>query len=147
MAIKASHTSKRTMLGAARKTGALRVVADQKGTPTSAPDLAAAILDIAALLKTGWKQNYRGIFHATNTGETSWYGFAEAIFAAAAAEGFKSPTLTGIRTEEWPTPAKRPADSRLDGGKLASTFGIKLPAWQLSVPAIVHQLLILDGAR
>jgi dTDP-4-dehydrorhamnose reductase len=73
----------RTLLAAARKTTELRVVMDQKGTPTAAPDLAAAILDIASLLATGWKPNYRGIFHATSAGETSWHGFAAAILAAA----------------------------------------------------------------
>jgi len=137
----------RTMLNAARKTNTLRVVADQKGTPTAAPDLACAILDIAALLELGWKPNYRGVFHATCAGETSWYGFAEAIFAAAAEAGLAPPTLTAIRTGDWPTPAKRPADSRLDCSKLASTFGVKLPAWQVSVPLIVRQLLALDGER
>jgi dTDP-4-dehydrorhamnose reductase len=137
----------RTMLGAARKTNSVRVVMDQHGTPTSAPDLAAAILDIAALLDGGWKPGYGGIFHATNAGETTWHGFAAAIFAAAEPAGLKPPTLTAIRSEEWPTPAKRPANSRLDCGKLASTFGVKLPAWQLSVAPIVEQLVAVDGAR
>jgi dTDP-4-dehydrorhamnose reductase len=137
----------RTMLNAARKTNTLRVVADQKGTPTAAPDLACAILDIAALLGSGWKPNYRGIFHATCAGETTWHGFAEAIFAAAALFGLKPPALTAIRTEDWPTPAKRPADSRLDCSKLAQTFGVKLPAWQVSVPPIVGELLAADGTR
>ena len=137
----------RTMLGAARKTNEVRVVMDQHGTPTAAPDLAAAILDIAALLETGWKPNYRGIFHATSSGGTSWHGFAAAIFAAAEPAGLRSPVLTGIRSEEWPTPTKRPANSQLDCGKLASTFGIKLPDWRASVPPIVKQLLILDGVR
>jgi dTDP-4-dehydrorhamnose reductase len=137
----------RTMLNAARKTNALRVVADQKGTPTAAGDLASAILDIAALLELGWKPNYRGIFHATNAGETSWHGFAEAIFAAAQEAGLQPPALTAIRTADWPTPAKRPADSRLDCSKLALTFGVKLPPWQVSVPPIVRQLLASDEAR
>jgi len=135
----------RTMLNAARKTHTLRVVADQKGTPTAAPDLASAILDIAALLALGWQQRYRGIFHATAAGETTWYGFAEAIFAAAAPLGLTPPALTAIRTEDWPTPAKRPADSRLDCAKLALTFGARLPAWQVSVGPIVAELLALDG--
>ena len=137
----------RTMLNAARKTNALRVVADQKGTPTAAVDLATAILDIAALLELGWKPNYRGIFHATSAGETTWHGFAAAIFDAAAPLGLSPPTLTAISTEDWPTPAKRPADSRLDCGRLAVTFGVKLPEWQASVPPIVKQLIALDGAQ
>jgi dTDP-4-dehydrorhamnose reductase len=137
----------RTMLGAARKTSGLRVVADQKGTPTAAPDLADAILDIAKRLDAGWKDDYLGVFHATNAGETSWYGFASAIFAAAEIFGLNPPTLTAIRTEDWPTPAKRPADSRLDCGKLASIFGCKLPEWQLSLPPIVQEILGPDGVR
>jgi dTDP-4-dehydrorhamnose reductase len=137
----------RTMLGAARKTNSLRVVMDQQGTPTAAPDLAAAILDIAALLDAAWKPEYRGIFHATSAGETTWHGFAAAIFAAAEPAGLKPPALTAIRTEEWPTPARRPANSRLDCGKLGLTFGVKLPPWQLSVAPIVQQLVALDGAR
>ncbi len=138
----------RTMLNAARKTNALRVVGDQKGTPTAATDLATAILDIAALLQTsGWDDKYRGIYHATNSGETTWHGFATAIFEAARPLGLTSPTVTAINTADWPTPAKRPADSRLDCTKLAQTFGVRLPAWQASLPAIVEELLHLDAAR
>jgi len=137
----------RTMLGAARKSNTVRVVMDQKGTPTAAPDLAEAILDIAALLSIGWVPNYRGIFHAASSGETTWHGFAAAIFAAAEPAGLNTPELIGIRTDEWPTPTKRPADSRLDCSKLATTFGVKLPDWQGSVAPIVRQLLALDGVR
>jgi dTDP-4-dehydrorhamnose reductase len=78
----------RTMLGAGRKMPSLRVVADQRGTPTAAGDLAAAILGVAARIgETGWRAEYRGIFHATGAGETTWHGFACAIFEAAAAQG------------------------------------------------------------
>lgn len=134
----------RTMLGAARKTNEVRVVMDQKGTPTAVPDLAEAILDIAALLED-WQPAYRGVFHAASAGETSWHGFAAAIYAAAQPLGLKPPTLTAIATRDWPTPAKRPADSRLDCGKLAATFGVRLPEWQVSVGPVVQQLLALDG--
>jgi dTDP-4-dehydrorhamnose reductase len=75
----------RTMLNAGRKLPVLRVVADQRGTPTAAPDLATAILTIAAKIQaTGWQPAYGGIFHATGAGETTWHGFASAIFAQAA---------------------------------------------------------------
>ena len=137
----------RTMLGAARKTNEVRVVMDQQGTPTAATDLATAIFEIAAIASAGWQPEYRGIFHATSAGETTWHGFAAAIFAAAEPAGLKPPALIGIRTEEWPTPTKRPADSRLDCSKLAATFGVKLPAWQVAVPKIVRELVDLDGAR
>jgi dTDP-4-dehydrorhamnose reductase len=132
----------RTMLAAARRNPALRVVADQRGTPTAAPDLARAILDIVAKIQeTGWRPEYQGIFHATGAGETSWHGFATAIFAEAAACGQPSPELHAITTADWPTPARRPADSRLDCTKLAQVFGVSLPEWRTSLGTIVRQLL------
>ncbi|HQT63283.1 MAG TPA: dTDP-4-dehydrorhamnose reductase [Acidocella sp.] len=134
----------RTMLNAARKTNSLRVVADQRGTPTAAPDLAAAILDIANILQaTGWQPQYRGVFHATGGGETTWFGFANAIFAATP-DDFPKPVVTPIATSDWPTPARRPADSRLDCNKLAKIFGLKLPDWQTSLPPIVTVLLAME---
>jgi len=132
----------RTMLNAARKTNTLRVVADQRGTPTAAPDLAAAILDIAAILiADGWDDKYRGIFHATGAGETTWHGFAEAIFAAAGLH----PEVIPIATADWPTPAKRPADSRLNCDRLEKTFGLRLPEWRASLPGIVAELQRMDA--
>jgi dTDP-4-dehydrorhamnose reductase len=132
----------RTMLNAARKTSTLRVVADQRGTPTAAPDLAAAILDIAAVVfEGGWGEKYRGIFHATGGGETTWHGFAKAIFAAAGMH----PEVIPIATADWPTPAKRPADSRLNCDKLAKTFGVRLPEWRDSLPGIVADLQRMDA--
>jgi dTDP-4-dehydrorhamnose reductase len=136
----------RTMLNAARKTSQLRVVADQTGTPTAACDLAAAILDIVAVLrKNGWQDSIKGIYHATGSGETSWYGFATAIFEAASPCGLAVPTVTPITTKDWPTPAKRPADSRLDCGKLARIFGVTLPDWRTTLPGIVRDLMALDS--
>jgi dTDP-4-dehydrorhamnose reductase len=135
----------RTMLGAGRRFPTQRGVADQHGTPTAAPDLARAILDIAArLTQTGWRPEYRGIFHATGTGETTWHGFACAIFEEAATAGQKPPEVQQITTADWPTPARRPADSRLDCTKLAQVFGITLPHWRASLGPIVKQLLVLD---
>jgi len=135
----------RTMLTAGRKMPVLRVVADQRGTPTAAPDLAAAILAIAAKIQaTGWEQQYRGIFHATGGGETTWHGFATAIFAEAAKTGYRAPEVQPINTADWPTPTRRPPDSRLDGAKLATVFGVALPDWRTSLPGIVQGLLALD---
>jgi dTDP-4-dehydrorhamnose reductase len=135
----------RTMLTAGRKMPVLRVVADQRGTPTAAPDLAAAILAIASKIReTGWQPSYRGIFHATGAGETTWHGFARAIFEDAAASGYAAPEVQGIRTQEWPTPTRRPPDSRLDCGKLARVFGVTLPEWRDTLPGIVQNLLLPD---
>jgi dTDP-4-dehydrorhamnose reductase len=132
----------RTMLGAGAKLPKLRVVGDQKGSPTAAADLATAILDILALIaKTDWKPEYGGIFHATGSGETTWHGLAVATFAAAGPFGGPSPEVEAIRTADWPTPARRPADSRLDNTKLARTVGVTLPPWRESLERTVASLL------
>lgn len=136
----------RTMLGAARKTSTLKVVADQRGTPTAAIDLAAAILAIAdRIAATGWRDAYKGIYHATNAGETTWHGFATKIFELAGPLGVPVPTVTPITTADWPTPARRPADSRLDCGKLAAVFGHLLPEWDISLGPIVEKLVAMDA--
>lgn len=135
----------RTMLNAARRTGQLRVVADQRGTPTSAPDLAAAMMSMAAMiLDGGWRDEYRGIYHATGAGEASWYEFANEIFKEAG-DAVPQPVITPISTADWPTPARRPADSRLDCSKLAQVFGLALPPWRESLGPIVRDLLVLDA--
>jgi dTDP-4-dehydrorhamnose reductase len=123
----------RTMLNAGRVRDMLRVVADQKGCPTTAIDLAAAILAITdAIAAQGWQDRFGGVFHAAGTGWTTWHGLACATFAEAAAQapGLRIPTVEPIATADWPTPARRPADSRLDCGKLEDVFGIRLPPWE-----------------
>ncbi|WP_298215880.1 dTDP-4-dehydrorhamnose reductase [Acidocella sp.] len=136
----------RTMLAAGRRAPELRVVADQRGTPTAAADLADAILAIAArLAATGWRPEYRGIFHATSQGETTWHGFASAIFTEAARHGYQPPPVHPIATADWPTPTRRPPDSRLDCGKLAEIFGVTLPEWRQTLPSIVTALLAQEG--
>lgn len=132
----------RTMVNAGAKNPTLRVVGDQCGAPTSADDLAAAIIDILSLIETGgWKNIYAGIYHAAGTGETTWHGLAVAALQAAARHGRTMPEVIAIRTEDWPTPARRPADSRLDCSKLERVFGVSLPAWHRSLPPTVDRLL------
>ena len=131
----------RTMLGAAQKIDTLRVVADQRGCPTSARDLALAVLGIADRIGAGWDPAYAGVFHAAGTGDTTWYGLAEALFDEAARHGRTRPTVVPIQTVDWPTPARRPADSRLDCTKLAAVYGVSLPPWQGSVQRVVCDLL------
>jgi dTDP-4-dehydrorhamnose reductase len=121
----------RTMLAAAQRNSRLRVVADQTGCPTSAPDLADAILTIAAgLLTRGWEDRFAGVYHAAGTGATTWHGLATEIFAVAARHGRAVPEVAPIATADWPTRAKRPPDSRLDCGRLEAVFGVRLPPWQ-----------------
>jgi dTDP-4-dehydrorhamnose reductase len=137
----------RTMLNAARRTGQLRVVADQRGTPTAAADLATAIMTIAEMIfNGGWRDEYRGIYHATGTGEASWFEFANEIFKVAS-DAVPQPVISPISTADWPTPARRPADSRLDCSKLKHVFGVILPPWQESLGPIVRDLLVLDAPQ
>ncbi|MBS1001677.1 dTDP-4-dehydrorhamnose reductase [Acetobacter persici] len=131
----------RTMINAGAKNPALKVVGDQKGNPTSSDDLADAILSILAVIeKDGWKDSFAGIYHACGTGETTWHGLAVAALKDAATHGQTMPDVTAIRTQDWPTPAKRPADSRMDNSKLTRVFGVTMPAWQESVRKTVHQI-------
>lgn len=134
----------RTMLAAAQKTRELRVVADQRGCPTSADDLADAIVTIVARIADGWRAEYGGIFHAAGDGDTTWYDFARAIFEAASANNGPRPTLTPIMTADWPTAALRPADSRLDCSKLHDTYAVRLPPWRSSAARVVDQICSAD---
>lgn len=136
----------RTMLNLARSRDTLGVVADQHGCPTAAADLADAILAIASRLAvTGWDPAYRGVFHAAGTGETTWHGLATAVFAASARHGGKVPVVNAIETSAYPTPAKRPANSRLDCGKLERVFGVRLPAWRDSVDRTVDEIMAAEA--
>lgn len=134
----------RTMLTYGRKNAVMRVVGDQHGTPTAAVDLAAAIGAIVdKITATGWQPAYRGIFHATGSGKTTWHGFATAIFQEAGKHGYNAPAVQSITTADWPTPTRRPPDSRLDCSKLEQVFGVRLPDWHDTLPAVVKDLLAL----
>lgn len=120
-----------TMLNLGRTRDHLRVVADQTGCPTAADDLAAAILGIADILaRDGWQPRFAGVFHAAGSGSTTWHGLATAVFDAAGAFGAPVPKVEAITTAEFPTPARRPAESRLDCDKLEQVFGLRLPPWR-----------------
>lgn len=128
----------RTMLRVGAERDRLRVVADQRGCPTTAADLADAILAIAARLREGWRDEYAGVFHAAGSGETTWHGLAVATFDEAARFGARVPLVEAITTADYPTKARRPADSRLDCGKLASVFGVRLPDWRGSLARTIE---------
>ncbi|GBQ63110.1 dTDP-4-dehydrorhamnose reductase [Ameyamaea chiangmaiensis NBRC 103196] len=131
----------RTMINAGAKNPTLKVVSDQSGNPTSADDLADAILSIIAVIEQdGWKPGYAGLYHAVGTGETTWHGLAVAALDDAADHGQAKPEILAIRTDDWPTPAKRPQDSRLDNTKLTDVFGVAMPHWRDSVRATVKTL-------
>ena len=108
-----------TMLRFGREKGALKVVSDQVMSPTSTDFIAGAILEFLA------RDGAPGIYHCVNAGETSWFGFAEAIIARAGVAA----TVTPCPSSEWPTPARRPRYSALDAGKLAGEIG-PIPDWR-----------------
>ena len=130
----------RTILRLARERPQLRVVADQQGAPTYAPHLAEAILAIAAGLDALRPAQPWGIYHAVGGGETTWAGFASAIVAAGARLGVPQIPVIPITTPEYPLPAKRPANSRLDCAKLERVFGVRLPHWQQGVAECIAEL-------
>lgn len=131
----------KTMLRVAGMREELGVVDDQRGCPTNALDLADACIAVARHLATGNDPAHRGLFHATGSGEGSWADFAEAIFAQSAAHGGPVARVKRITTADYPTPAQRPANSRLSGDKLAAAHGIRLPLWQESLPPVVARLV------
>ena len=137
----------RTMLGAAQKNARLRVVGDQQGCPTAARDLAVAILAVAARLRAGWQDDYAGVFHAAGAGSTTWHGLAEALFEDARAYGHPVPVVDAIATSDWPTPARRPPDSRLDCTKLSEVYGVRLPEWRSGLSRTVAELLATPSPR
>ena len=124
----------RTMLRLGAERDRLRVVADQQGSPTYAPDLAAAILVLARKLAAGGET---GVFHLAGAGSTTWHGLAVEIMAAAG----RGIPVDAITTTDYPTPAQRPANSVLDTAKIASAYGIRLPPWQDGVRRCVARLL------
>ena len=110
------------MLRLATTQPVLRVVADQRGAPTAATDIAAALARIVARIAAG--EARWGTYHFTAEGVVSWHGFAEAIFELAAPWRGTAPVVTKISTAESPTPARRPANSVLDCTRIAEVYGI-----------------------
>jgi len=130
----------KTMLRLGENRDQINVVADQFGCPTSANDIAAAVVTIAKKLVEDASAPLRGVFHLSGTGETNWANFAKQIFALSAENGGKTIVVNDITTEQYPTPARRPANSRLDCSRLEEVYGIKLPSWQTSTRAVVTAL-------
>jgi dTDP-4-dehydrorhamnose reductase len=132
-----------TMLRLAASRPGLRVVDDQTGNPTAADDIADALLQAARRLAgTGAVDGETGapppgVYHMTGAGETTWCGFARAIMAGAAERGLPSVAVEPIGTADYPTPARRPANSRLDNTKLRAAFGVQLPDWRLSMGRVL----------
>lgn len=131
------HNFLRSMLRLGAERDELRVVADQVGSPTPAVWIAQA-----TALAVARMEEQSGTWNLVAGGETSWYGFANAIFETAVESGLleRAPTVVPIPSEEYPTPARRPAYSRLDTGKLAHEFGIRLPDWREGLVQVIGEL-------
>ena len=135
----------KTMLRLASDREEVSVVADQRGNPTSALDIAEAILAVASNLVASNQRDLRGVFHLTGQGEGSWADFAEHIFAASASSGGPSASVRRITTADYPTPARRPANSRLDSSKLHEIHKVRLPDWRVSTDEVVRRLVEEQG--
>lgn len=129
----------KTMLRLAADRPVLRVVGDQHGCPTSARDIAAALKTVT-LKMIADPHAPTGVYHFVNTGDTTWAGLASEIFALSGASGGPSATVEAIASREYPTPAKRPANSRLATDKLTRDFAITPRSWQDAVAEIVTEL-------
>lgn len=123
----------RTMLRLAAARPELTIVSDQFGGPTHAADIATTLIEIAARAVTAPGSAQPGLYHLAGTGDTSWAGFAAAIFDQSRQLGLPAAVVKPILTVDYPTPARRPANSRLDCRKLSATFGITLPHWSVSL--------------
>ena len=135
----------KTMIRIATERDALRVVADQFGAPTSSLSIAEA----SATVLSHWTEDLSGTYHLTNGGSTSWHGFAQAILenyeAMQQERGWpalkvKAEAIIAITTADYPTPAVRPANSRLDCSRLKQAFGLDLPDWQAALGDVMQEL-------
>ena len=134
----------KTMLRVGKQNEQVRVVDDQYGCPTYASDLADAILKVANNVFNS-NQSW-GTYHYCNSGATTWFKFAKKIFELASSyETFAFKKLIPITTEEYPTPAKRPANSVLDCSRIAETFDVELVPWETSLKRMIALLYTKTG--
>ena len=131
----------RTILRLAAERDRLTIVADQRGCPTAARDIAQACLAIAMRCASDRDQLPYGTYHFAGAGEATWFEFARAIVDLAADRLGRKPQVVPIRTADYPTPALRPADSRLDCSAISRTLGITPRPWRESLADTVDRLL------
>jgi dTDP-4-dehydrorhamnose reductase len=135
----------RTILRLAAERDRLTVVADQRGCPSAARDIAQACLDIAMRCATEPERAPYGTYHFAGAGEASWFEFASAVVEMAADRLGKSPQVVPIRTIDFPTAAIRAADTRLDCSAVVREFGITLRPWQQALADTIDRLLNNKG--
>ena len=134
----------KTMLRLARERDSLRVVADQRGCPTAAGDIAEAILSIVQRINGGSDIEW-GTYHYCGAGSTTWHGFAETIVQLAAPALGRTIPVVPITTADYPTPAKRPVNSVLDCSKIQDRLGIQPRPWRESLQEVMTELLGVPG--
>jgi dTDP-4-dehydrorhamnose reductase len=131
----------KTILRLAAERDRLTVVADQRGCPTAARDIARACLDVAMRCASAPEQGAYGVYHFAGAGEASWFELATAIVDISAARRARSPQVVPIRTVDYPTPATRPPDTRLDCTAIVREFGVSLRPWRQALEATIERLL------
>lgn len=129
----------KTMLNLARGRAQIKVVDDQTGNPTSAQDIADVIVRIATRLLDD-ETSPRGTYHFVNKGDATWYTFAKHIFAKRAVGSEPLIEIIPIKTSDYPTPARRPQNSRLSSGAIERDFGIFARPWQDAVGEVLDAL-------
>jgi len=129
----------KTMLRLGKDRNALSIVGDQFGGPTYAGDIAGALIEIATQIEQKKTVEY-GIYHFSGFPHVSWFEFAQTIFNTAKIQNLfdKTPVLTSISTADYPTPAKRPANSKLATNKIVESFGIEASDWQAALSRVKH---------
>jgi dTDP-4-dehydrorhamnose reductase len=131
----------RTMLRLSAERDRLRVVDDQVGCPTYAPDIAEAVVAVARKLTiSGWNPTFAGVTHLAGPDALTWCAFARKIIQGSAERGGRSVAIDPITTAEYPTPAIRPANSRLSTARLQSIFDVRLPNLKNSLARCLDQL-------
>jgi dTDP-4-dehydrorhamnose reductase len=131
----------RTILRLAAEHDRLSIVADQRGCPTAARDIAETCLNIAMRCAREGDEAPYGTYHFVGGGEATWFEFANTIIDLAADRLGRKPPVLPIRTADYPTPALRPADSRLDCSAIVSAFGISPRPWRESLADTIDRLL------
>jgi len=131
----------KTILRLAGEREQIRVVADQRACPTAARDLAESCLQIAARCALGPERVSFGTYHYAGLGHASWYEFAHTILTTARTSLDRIPEVVAISTREYPTPARRPLDTRLNCEAIVRAFDVRLHEWQTSLANTLDQLL------
>lgn len=129
-----------TMLRLAKERPELRIVDDQTGSPTTSECIAQATAQILAQIVApagNGLDGRSGVYHLTNSGQTTWFGFAKSFLSRET----DCPKLTPITTGEYPVPAKRPVNSVLSCDKVAETFGVRMPDWEIALDLVLDTLV------